>query len=1216
MRSPVTKRSPVGFGRGKSRCTISVMITVIGLVLFAAPNLAFAEDENYAEYISDERAEKMMEELPMYFSSELDIEIIQRAIYLIRPNLVSTKRTISKSESRTRDTIEPICGTPILLKAIELLKTKSLDNPFLPKSLQQAPTHLDQHIETEHFRINYSLDPADDDHIADASWAQAIADYMEASYGYEVTDWGYQPGVGPLWPLPSRIEVDLVWSAPSGGTVTLGWVNPFTPWTIHVNTYLEGNYDDTGQFGTCAHEFFHTCQGRYDGLLDAALTNSGWFLEGTAAWMEHEAYIEHFGFDFADDDGRMFRNRVNQYFDGIHLPWDDEHGNAGYPIGAFFYFLADNTQVNFAGAGQSRNIVRNMWEGIGPPLGYLGLGAAIENAFEDASAQYDTFDEAYVTFARATAFIPSWYPTAAQNFDPPERPEMSTVGDASSYQIDSESSTLDEINPISERGSHYFHVEVDEQNEINLEFVGDHASRVFYKLYPNFLMRIYPDGVESDERVVPVVEGRATVTIKATSADITLVRLNDGDLIGGPSGNYRFTLREIPVEREVYVMDFEDGTDKHVIRSSIPGMFFTTTQGYDWIYGDKTTGEYNVDPYGSGSYVCNGNVFAWLGPNQGMGRIDFIGETARTVSMKTSTYSGLFLDAYDRNNNLLDSDFVSQNTNTGRLDELSVSGENIAYILVHDTGNYWLMDDLEVGDLLRTTTPLLSEGFTPSFQTLDLIDQDETITYAYENEGANELELIVNWSGSSLELFALSPEDSAYGRWTSETPPMIVSVPQAAAGLWEFQIKALDIPTNQYPIALVVGATDPAADTTPPLVTILSPVDGHTYSDAVPVMFRFSAEDPETGISDLSALLNGSTVVENGDMVYLDQIGTNTFTVTATNGVGLQASSTVRFSTLDFEWLSPLAEYFPDRTFFRNANSTIPVKFALFDSAGVFLEDLSVRAILEGTNADFTACQFIEREDTCIRVDLEYDEPKYVVNLHTNASHWDYGIMLGDLYPLKVFFGDQLYGSLNIVITSFPVTSPSADDSWLPSSSQEVVWKVPTDAVVESVELFLSIDGGMSWSEVDHVDDGSGIADIQVPDVTTDVAMVMARARSSMGVIHGISGLFSIGDAVTSAQEPRMPSTYALEQNYPNPFNPATVIQYALPVKTSVSLVVYDASGSRVRTLVGEETQGPGAITQTWDGTDDVGRSVSSGVYFYRLTTKDFEQSRKMILLK
>ena len=169
-------------------------------------------------------------------------------------------------------------------------------------------------------------------------------------------------------------------------------------------------------------------------------------------------------------------------------------------------------------------------------------------------------------------------------------------------------------------------------------------------------------------------------------------------------------------------MDFEDGVDQSPIRSTIPGMEFTTTMGYDWIYGDIRTGQYNVNPYGSRSYECHGNIFAWLGPNQGSGRIDFTGATAESIGMLTSTATGTYLDAYDSSGTLLARSFAGGNTGTGTMSEMRVAASNIAYVIVHDTGNYWLIDDLRVSDLLRETSAFQSQDSSSVFQTLDLID--------------------------------------------------------------------------------------------------------------------------------------------------------------------------------------------------------------------------------------------------------------------------------------------------------------------------------------------------------------------------------------------------------------------------------------------------------------------------------------------------------------
>ncbi len=89
----------------------------------------------------------------------------------------------------------------------------------------------------------------------------------------------------------------------------------------------------------------------------------------------------------------------------------------------------------------------------------------------------------------------------------------------------------------------------------------------------------------------------------------------------------------------------------------------------------------------------------------------------------------------------------------------------------------------------------------------------------------------------------------------------------------------------------------------------------------------------------------------------------------------------------------------------------------------------------------------------------------------------------------------------------------------------------------------------------------------------------------------------------------------ALVQNYPNPFNPATTIAFSLAKNSQVVLAIYDVRGALVRVLI-DEPRAAGGQRAVWDGKDDSGSDVSSGVYFYRLTAGRFQSTRKMVLLK
>lgn len=94
------------------------------------------------------------------------------------------------------------------------------------------------------------------------------------------------------------------------------------------------------------------------------------------------------------------------------------------------------------------------------------------------------------------------------------------------------------------------------------------------------------------------------------------------------------------------------------------------------------------------------------------------------------------------------------------------------------------------------------------------------------------------------------------------------------------------------------------------------------------------------------------------------------------------------------------------------------------------------------------------------------------------------------------------------------------------------------------------------------------------------------------------------------------PSSFVLRQNYPNPFNPSTTIEYDLPVTSKVSLVVYNLLGQRVRTLVLQTTQSAGMHKAVWDGTDDNGRLVAGGIYFYRLKANDYSSVKRLLIVR
>lgn len=107
-----------------------------------------------------------------------------------------------------------------------------------------------------------------------------------------------------------------------------------------------------------------------------------------------------------------------------------------------------------------------------------------------------------------------------------------------------------------------------------------------------------------------------------------------------------------------------------------------------------------------------------------------------------------------------------------------------------------------------------------------------------------------------------------------------------------------------------------------------------------------------------------------------------------------------------------------------------------------------------------------------------------------------------------------------------------------------------------------------------------------------------------------LADLYFSGKIIGIEEERSVPMKYALEQNYPNPFNPATTISYSLPTSGEVKLTIFNLRGEEIIRLV-DKNQVLGAHTIIWDAS-----SFASGVYFYKLQTREFTRTNKMVLLK
>ncbi len=129
--------------------------------------------------------------------------------------------------------------------------------------------------------------------------------------------------------------------------------------------------------------------------------------------------------------------------------------------------------------------------------------------------------------------------------------------------------------------------------------------------------------------------------------------------------------------------------------------------------------------------------------------------------------------------------------------------------------------------------------------------------------------------------------------------------------------------------------------------------------------------------------------------------------------------------------------------------------------------------------------------------------------------------------------------------------------------------------------------------------------------VVNDGSYGVHNAKYTFGILTRAIGTLTGVEVVPN----KVPKTFALEQNYPNPFNPSTTINFSVPKSGNVKITIYNSIGQLVKTLVDNHFTA-GSYKVTWDGRNNSGTSVSSGVYFYKFTSRDFAQTRKMMLMK
>ncbi len=226
---------------------------------------------------------------------------------------------------------------------------------------------------------------------------------------------------------------------------------------------------------------------------------------------------------------------------------------------------------------------------------------------------------------------------------------------------------------------------------------------------------------------------------------------------------------------------------------------------------------------------------------------------------------------------------------------------------------------------------------------------------------------------------------------------------------------------------------------------------------------------------------------------------------------------------------------------------------------------------------------------------------------NSGVWRWSTPLETGGDYRIKVVAADHR-GNEGWAVSAAPFTlsdafppgvvvlDPSAGEEWMAGDTGHVAWQAADNIGVAAVDIRLSVDGGATWSVLiaENLSNG-GSYDWSVAPFHTVQAVVRVEARDAAGLVgwqqsepFTLTSAAGVGDA---------PSAMQLGPCVPNPFNPAAVIHFVAAEEGRVRVTVFDLAGRRVKTLLDEyRPPGPGSVR--WQGRDERGRAVASGVYY------------------
>jgi hypothetical protein len=212
----------------------------------------------------------------------------------------------------------------------------------------------------------------------------------------------------------------------------------------------------------------------------------------------------------------------------------------------------------------------------------------------------------------------------------------------------------------------------------------------------------------------------------------------------------------------------------------------------------------------------------------------------------------------------------------------------------------------------------------------------------------------------------------------------------------------------------------------------------------------------------------------------------------------------------------------------------------------------------------------------------------------------------------------QNFTAIDIGAPTVKLLQPNGGERYTASTLDSIKWTVSDNVGIDSVKCYYSSNGGQTWNLLIEMGAQFTACPWFIPPkngTSYRVKVVASDDAGNFGEDVSDNNFEVYGGVRVPDHSGCAPHEFSLNQNYPNPFNPVTVISYQLPKTLEVNLNIYNAAGQLIRNPV-HEIQAPGVHRVPWNGQNEAGTLMPSGVYFYQLRAGDFSETRKMLFMR